>query len=107
MRNRLQNLYSIFVLLGVLVTAFFLMDKTQSDYVRTRIAQENNYRAEAAAADPALSGLFAIESELIDSTNNNPSRTPSDIHRPRLRIYKPRFSAPSTRAHQPRSSNQY
>lgn len=92
MRNRLQYLYSISVLVGVLITAFFMMDQNGNTYVRMQATQESSYRSEASAGDSALSGLFAIESELVDRAGSQIRRMPSDAKRPKsFRLFKKRL----------------
>ena len=63
MRNRLQYFYSITVFAGVLVTAYFMVDRQQTQFSGQR-TQSATYRAEAGLIDPALGQLLQIENDL-------------------------------------------
>lgn len=84
MRNTLQYIYSISILFGVLVTAYFMMDAGIP--VITRSLAVPDYRVEANSADPAVNQLFQFERELGKLPRVKPYKnlnTPKDLVRPK------------------------
>lgn len=66
LRNRLQYLYSIVVFVGVLVTAYLMMNSENQREPLLRAFQATSpvYRPEAATLDPGLNQLFEMEQVL-------------------------------------------
>ncbi|MFM8269851.1 MAG: hypothetical protein ACKN9V_06635, partial [Pseudomonadota bacterium] len=63
MRNKLQYLYSISVLMGVLATSYFMVDQKPGRLSSVRPSQGISYRAEATLAPQALDQLLQFESQ--------------------------------------------
>lgn len=62
MKNRLQYIYSIGVLAGVLVTAYSMMSQEGNANTPFRaLSGPSSYRMESAVADPALRQLMQME----------------------------------------------
>lgn len=75
MRNRLQYLYSIFILLGVLVSSYWMFEKRSiiSPLGRTQAAKA--MKVEASLAPSGLNQLLELESQfkVIDLKNQESS----------------------------------
>lgn len=76
MRNRLQYAYSISVFMGVLVTAYLMLDRDLNANIQARPMEVGSFRATEGAVDPALGRLFEMEAEL------------SKVRQPRLDLKK-------------------
>jgi hypothetical protein len=64
MRNKLQYVYSITVFLGVLVTAYLMMNREGGARIPLRTLESPVYRTETMVVDPALNQLFEVEDAL-------------------------------------------
>ena len=82
MRNKLQYAYSIVVFIGVLLTAYLMMNKEGNARIPLRAVQAPVMRSEATALDPAVNQLFQMEDQLskLPKENSKRGRIPSDDH---------------------------
>ena len=79
MKTRLQYAYSITVFVGVLLTAYLMMNKEGNARIPLRAVQAPSYRTEATALDPAVNQLFLMEDQLSKLPKEKiKSRVPSD-----------------------------
>lgn len=74
MKNKLQYAYTISVFMGVLLTAYMMMNQGTSLRVPNRNFQSGGFRAEAQVVDPAVSQLLEMENALAKVPSEN--RTP-------------------------------
>ncbi len=71
-RNRLQYFYSISVFLGVLVSAYLMMEKESGARLPVdSIQATNTLRLDAGVGDEALARLIEVEKELISIRENS------------------------------------
>lgn len=63
MRNKLQYLYSISVLMGVLASTYLLVEQKPGRYSLVRPSEGVKYRAEATVAPQGLDQLLQFESQ--------------------------------------------
>lgn len=81
MKSTLQYAYSISVLVGVLVTAYLMMSRTDNIGLPFR-SQTPSFKMEAQVSDPAVSRLLEMEStfnELSRREKKPDRRNPADI----------------------------
>ena len=81
MRNKLQYAYTITVFVGVLLTAYLMMNRDGNAHIPFRSFQSpSNLRTEAQILDPGLNQLFEMENALTlhKGTQPNKKRVPSD-----------------------------
>ena len=64
MKNRLQYVYSITVLVGVFITAYLMMNRPGSSTIPFREFQTESYRTEAQLLDPGVIQLIEMEGKL-------------------------------------------
>jgi hypothetical protein len=64
MKNGLQYFYSIAVFIGVLFTAYLMMNSDGNSRVPLRALQAPTFRNEAAVTDPAITQLLEMEEVL-------------------------------------------
>ncbi len=64
MKNKLQYAYTISVFMGVLLTAYMMMNQGTTLRVPNRNFQSGGFRAEAQVVDPAVSQLLEMENAL-------------------------------------------
>jgi hypothetical protein len=64
MRNKLQYLYSIFVLMGVLASSYFMVEQKPGRLTSLRPPEAVSYRAEATLAPQGLDQLLQFESQI-------------------------------------------
>ena len=74
MKNKLQYAYTISVFMGVLLTAYMMMNHGFNLHVPNRNFQGGGFRAEAQVVDPAVSQLLEMESALV--------KVPAKLDRP-------------------------
>ncbi len=74
MKNKLQYAYSILVMIGVLVTAYLMINKPADISYTERIITSPSYKA--SYSDPALSQLFEMENVLSKAKE---SKKPSTL----------------------------
>lgn len=84
MKNKLQYAYSISVFVGVLLTAYMMMNQGSGPLGPNRNFQNGSYRSEAQAGDPAVSKLLEMENALAKVPSSKPrekddSRVPSEV----------------------------
>jgi hypothetical protein len=84
MKNKLQYAYSITVFLGVLVTAYLMMNREGNARIPMRALQGPSLRTEALVLDPAVNQLFEMEDALSKLPQDKPvnsrqKRSPSDM----------------------------
>ncbi len=79
MKNKLQYAYTISVFMGVLLTAYMMMNQGTSLRVPNRNFQSGGFRAEAQVVDPAVSQLLEMENALAKvPSENRPPRASSN-----------------------------
>lgn len=81
MKSKLQYAYSISVLVGVLATAYLMMNRSEDHGFLFR-SQAPSYQVEARMADPAVSKLLEMESafqELSKEKKKDDKRLPADV----------------------------
>jgi len=89
MKNKLQYAYSISVFVGVLLTAYMMMNQGAGPLAPNRNFQQNGaFRSEAQAVDPAVSRLLEMENALAKVPKDKPKspqeeRAPSEINLPK------------------------
>ncbi len=64
MKNKLQYAYTISVFMGVLLTAYMMMNQGATLTSPNRNFQNSSFRAEAQAVDPAINQLLEMENAL-------------------------------------------
>jgi hypothetical protein len=64
MRNKLQYLYSISVLMGVLASSYFMVEQKPGRLTSLRPLEAVSYRAEATLAPQGLDQLLQFESQI-------------------------------------------
>jgi hypothetical protein len=82
MKNKLQYAYTITVFIGVLFTAYLMMNTDINARVPLRTVETAPLRTEAQILDPGLNQLFEMENALNgrkDSIHSK-KRVPSDTH---------------------------
>lgn len=86
MRNTLQYLYSIGVFLGVLVSSYFMIQRTGGNRLPIAFQLPNNepvFTKEAGIGNPAFDQLFAIEKALSkhgeEKNRDNDEKKPASI----------------------------
>jgi len=83
MKNKLQYAYSITVFMGVLVTAYLMMNREGNAHIPMRaLPGPSNLRTEALVLDPGVNQLFEMSDALskLPRENEPPfqKRAPSD-----------------------------
>ena len=83
MKNKLQYAYSITVFMGVLVTAYLMMNREGNAHIPMRaLPGPSNLRTEAFVLDPGVNQLFEMEDALSKLPRNSEpamqKRAPSD-----------------------------
>ena len=83
MKNRLQYLYTITVFVGVLITAYMMINSEGSSHLPLRAMDTPNptFRSEA-TVDPALQELFQMEAalgQIKKDKNISEKRMPSQV----------------------------
>ncbi|NBT59613.1 hypothetical protein EBT16_12590 [bacterium] len=84
MRNKLQYLYSIFVLMGVLASSYFIAEQSPRKFNSVRPSERVAYRAEATLAPQGLDQLLQFESQfkaLEEKTNQSQNRQLTESQR--------------------------
>lgn len=80
MKNKLQYAYSITVFIGVLFTAYLMMNK-DGTVAPLRAVSGPMYRTEAGSLDPAVNELFQMEDQLAKMPKDKEKlRTPSEAN---------------------------
>ena len=84
MKNKLQYAYSISVFVGVLLTAYMMMNQGAGPLGPNRNFQNGSYRSEAQAGDPAISKLLEMENALAKVPapklkDKDDDRAPSEV----------------------------
>jgi hypothetical protein len=64
MKNKLQYAYTISVFMGVLLTAYMMMNQGATLRVPNRNFQNGAFRSEAQVVDPAIGQLLEMENAL-------------------------------------------
>ncbi|MBI1861947.1 MAG: hypothetical protein HYR96_13615 [Deltaproteobacteria bacterium] len=76
-RNKLQYFYSIGVFVGVLGTAYLLMDRESGMRLPPESVQSaSNYRVEAGVGDDALARLIEVENALTAVRESSRAKDP-------------------------------
>lgn len=65
MKNKLQYLYSILVLSGVLASSYLMIEQRPGSSPAARPQQSMTFRSEAALAAPGLDQLLQFESQML------------------------------------------
>lgn len=86
MKNKLQYAYSISIFVGVLLTAYMMMNQGSGPLGPNRNFQNGSYRSEAQAGDPAVGKLLEMENALAKVPASKPrdkedARSPSDVNK--------------------------
>lgn len=84
MKNKLQYAYTISVFMGVLLTAYMMMNQGATLSVPNRNFQNGGFRAEAQAVDPAIRQLLEMENALakVPKEKAKDERVPSEVLKP-------------------------
>lgn len=85
MKNTLQYTYTIFVFVGVLITAYAMMSRDLARPVEARSVTAPSFRSDAQFVDPAVSRLFQVETELTALGQEAPKRLPTARSAPAIR----------------------
>lgn len=85
MKNKLQYAYSISVFVGVLLTAYLMMNQEGNARIPGRSFQSTTFRAEAQVLDPAVSQLLEMEEALSRMRKNRRDdyKNSGEVDRPR------------------------
>lgn len=81
MRNRLQYLYSIFILFGVLLSSYWMLETRSSISPQTRRQAARTMQAEASLAPAGLTQLLQLEDQFKSLESRDQTGSPKKYNR--------------------------